>query len=72
MCDCAQSLGIVTLDMKDIDFLCASGHKGLFGIQGTGVLSINSSVDILSITPLTQGGTGSKSKLEFEIRECKI
>lgn len=59
--DAAQSLGVVQIDMQkdSIDFLCASGHKGLFGIQGTGVLCINNEH---KITPLMQGGTGSKSE----------
>ena len=38
--DCAQSAGILPLDMEGmgIDFLCAAGHKGLYGPMGTGVL----------------------------------
>lgn len=46
--------------------MCASGHKGLFGIQGTGVLAINDDFEISSITPFMQGGTGSKSELEIQ------
>lgn len=66
--DGAQSIGIVDVNIKDdfIDILCASGHKGLFGIQGTGVLAINDDFEISSITPFMQGGTGSKSELEIQ------
>lgn len=66
--DAAQSIGIVSIDMKDdfIDILCASGHKGLFGIQGTGILAINDGFEMETITPFIQGGTGSKSELEIQ------
>ena len=58
--DAAQSAGVVPVNMSGsgIDFLCAHGHKGLYGPMGTGILAINS--DILPES-LTQGGTGSMS-----------
>ena len=58
--DAAQSAGVVPVNMSGsgIDFLCAPGHKGLYGPMGTGILAINS--DILPES-LTQGGTGSMS-----------
>lgn len=58
--DCAQSAGILPLDMqKDgVDIVCAPGHKGLFGPMGTGVLMFSENVEIES---LVQGGTGSLS-----------
>ena len=58
--DAAQSSGVVPVNMSGsgIDFLCAPGHKGLYGPMGTGILAINS--DILPES-LTQGGTGSMS-----------
>lgn len=58
--DAAQTAGIVPIDMRKnrIDFLCAPGHKSLYGPPGTGFL----------ITPLGnaldtvfEGGTGSMS-----------
>lgn len=58
--DAAQTAGVIPISLmnSDIDYLCAAGHKGLYGPMGTGVLIINS-----DITPgsLTQGGTGSFS-----------
>lgn len=38
--DAAQSLGEMPLDFGsiDVDFVCAPGHKGLLGPQGTGIL----------------------------------
>lgn len=58
--DAAQTAGTVNIDIGNsyIDFLCTSGHKGLYGPMGTGILVINS--DTLPDT-LIQGGTGSMS-----------
>lgn len=58
--DAAQTAGTVNIDLSNsyIDFLCTSGHKGLYGPMGTGLLVINS--DTLPDT-LIQGGTGSMS-----------
>lgn len=60
--DAAQSAGVVPIDLEDsrIDFLCAAGHKGLYGPMGTGMLIVNS--DTLP-RPLIEGGTGSSSFL---------
>lgn len=58
--DAAQTAGIMPISLKntDIDYLCAAGHKGLYGPMGTGLLIINSEVTPKS---LIQGGTGSFS-----------
>lgn len=56
--DGAQSGGVIRYNMKNIDFLCLAGHKGLYGPMGTGVLCINSSCNLSS---LMEGGTGSYS-----------
>lgn len=58
--DGSQSAGVLDIDMKkyNINLLAAPGHKGLLGPQGTGVLLINSDVDIKQ---LKEGGTGSES-----------
>ena len=64
LADCAQSAGHTRLDIeKDcIDFLCFTGHKGLFGPTGTGGVLFGSRVDLRQVTPLLQGGTGSLSE----------
>ena len=64
LADCAQSAGHLLIDLeKDcIDFLCFTGHKGLFGPTGTGGVLFGSSVDVQQISPLLQGGTGSLSE----------
>lgn len=57
--DAAQSAGVLEIDMqKNIDVLAAPGHKGLLGPQGTGILLINSDIEI---DHLREGGTGSES-----------
>lgn len=58
--DAAQTAGVTELSFDDtsIDYLCMSGHKGLYGPMGTGALIINSDIHPKS---LIQGGTGSLS-----------
>lgn len=64
LADCAQSAGHIPLLIEDenIDFLCFTGHKGLFGPTGTGGVVFGSHVDIDQIRPLIYGGTGSLSE----------
>lgn len=49
------------IDMKEnnIDILCLPGHKGLYGITGSGIMIVNN--DNLGIDSLIEGGTGSAS-----------
>lgn len=58
--DAAQSAGVLPIDLADdgYDYVCCAGHKGLYGLMGTGLLLINT--EILP-EPLTAGGTGSES-----------
>lgn len=58
--DAAQTAGVVPISLQEsgIDFLCAPGHKGLYGIMGTGLLLCNSEIPL---EPLTYGGTGTLS-----------
>ena len=49
----------INLDADGIDILCTSGHKGLYGPSGTGVLVSNGR---FSIAPIIEGGTGSDSQ----------
>lgn len=60
--DAAQSAGVLDLDMEadGIDFLCAAGHKGLYGPMGTGLLLCSGRYRLPS---LVEGGTGSQSLL---------
>ncbi len=63
MVDAAQTAGKYPIDVQasNIDLLALSGHKGLFGPPGTGVLYVGNRVDL---DPLREGGTGSYSEQE--------
>lgn len=58
--DAAQTAGAVSMDMERmrIDVLCFTGHKGLYGPQGTGGVCVRPG---LSIRPLKVGGSGIHS-----------
>lgn len=55
--DASQTAGVYPIDVEDmnIDILCFTGHKSLFGPQGTGGIYVKNGIDI---TPLKSGGTG--------------
>ena len=57
--DASQSAGIIDVDAKRLgaNFIACPGHKGLFGLQGTGILICNSETK-----PIIHGGSGSDSK----------
>jgi cysteine desulfurase family protein len=63
--DAAQTAGAVSIDVEEmgIDLLAFTGHKSLFGLQGTGGLYIRKGLET-EITPLLRGGTGSRSEFE--------
>ena len=58
--DASQTGGCVEINMEDmnIDILCFTGHKGLYGPQGTGGLCIREGVEI---SPFKVGGSGIHS-----------
>lgn len=60
MVDAAQSAGAVPVDVRkmNIAILAATGHKALFGPQGTGFIYIKEGIEV---TPLIDGGTGEIS-----------
>ena len=63
--DCAQTAGVLPISMKEmnIDALCFTGHKGLYGPQGIGGFILQEEM-IELIDPLLSGGTGSISHTE--------
>jgi cysteine desulfurase/selenocysteine lyase len=63
--DAAQTAGALPIDIgaMDIDLLAFTGHKSLFGPQGTGGLYIRNDLEHI-ISPLMIGGTGSRSEYE--------
>ncbi|MBQ9341520.1 MAG: aminotransferase class V-fold PLP-dependent enzyme [Lachnospiraceae bacterium] len=58
--DASQTAGILPIDMEDmnIDILCFTGHKGLYGPQGTGGLCIRKGIDVKTFKC---GGSGVHS-----------
>lgn len=58
--DGAQAGGHIKLNLKEqnISMLALAGHKGLYGIMGSGVLLFDESVNL---QPLLYGGTGTES-----------
>ena len=64
--DAAQTAGAYPIDVESdgIDLLAFTGHKSLYGPQGTGGLVIGERVPEKKMTPLKQGGTGSRSEFE--------
>jgi cysteine desulfurase family protein len=65
--DAAQTAGALKIDVKKmrITLLAFTGHKSLFGPQGTGGLYIDDSLEG-RIAPLLKGGTGSFSESELQ------
>jgi cysteine desulfurase family protein len=66
--DAAQTVGAYPIDVErdGIDLLAFTGHKSLYGIQGTGGLVIGERINEKEMIPLKLGGTGSRS--EFEVQ----
>ncbi len=61
--DAAQSAGHLPISMQSwqVDLLATSGHKGLLGPLGTGVLCLNRGIES-RLRPVRQGGTGTSSE----------
>lgn len=60
--DAAQTAGSLPIDVQEmnIDVLCFTGHKSLYGPQGTGGLYVREG---LNVRPLKSGGSGVDSFL---------
>jgi cysteine desulfurase / selenocysteine lyase len=66
--DAAQTAGVVPIDMAEsrIDFVCFTGHKGLFGPTGTGGVCV---ADDAQVEPTVWGGTGVRSAEPYHLEE---
>lgn len=66
--DGSQSAGTMQVDMKElgIDIYCFTGHKGLFGPQGTGGLLVRDGVEIRA---WKRGGSGVQTYSEDQPKE---
>ncbi|MCE5241840.1 MAG: cysteine desulfurase [Syntrophobacteraceae bacterium] len=67
--DAAQTAGVQPISAKDwnLGMLACSGHKGLLGPPGLGILYIRDDLDVL---PLMEGGTGNRSEEEEQPELC--
>lgn len=65
--DAAQTAGALPIDVlqMSIDLLAFTGHKSLFGPQGTGGLYIREGLEE-KIRPILRGGTGSRSESDHQ------
>lgn len=59
----------VDMDLFRADVLCFTGHKGLFGPQGTGGICVRRGLDI---QPLKSGGSGVQSYLKEHPAEMPV
>lgn len=66
--DASQTAGVLPIDMQEmnIDVVCFTGHKGLYGPQGTGGLCVRPG---LRIRPLKSGGSGIHTYLKEHPKE---
>ncbi|MCD8317140.1 MAG: aminotransferase class V-fold PLP-dependent enzyme [Eggerthellaceae bacterium] len=65
--DAAQTAGLIPLKLDNgISAIAFTGHKSLYGPQGTGGLAIN---DGVAIAPMIEGGSGIQS---FERRQPNV
>ena len=69
--DGAQSAGNIPIDMQEmnLDVLCFTGHKGLYGPQGTGGLCVMPGIDI---RPFKVGGTGVQTYLKTQPEDMPV
>lgn len=65
--DAAQTAGVLPINVEDmhIDLLAFTGHKGLYGPQGTGGLYVRKGLEEIITSPML-GGTGSRSEFETQ------
>lgn len=66
--DASQTAGLLPIDMEALGIaaVCFTGHKGLYGPQGTGGLCVGTGVEI---RPFKVGGTGVQSFSETQPQE---
>ena len=69
--DVSQTLGVIPVHADMADFLCFTGHKGLFGPQGTGGVIVNPEFKVSNnIKIVKTGGSGSNTFEKFQL--CKM
>ncbi|MDR1702415.1 MAG: aminotransferase class V-fold PLP-dependent enzyme [Sporomusaceae bacterium] len=63
--DISQTFGTIPVNIKMADIFCFTGHKGLFGPQGTGGVIVNGNFDFAVVKT---GGAGNNSFNEFQAK----
>ncbi len=66
--DASQTAGVLPINMQEmnIDVLCFTGHKGLYGPQGIGGICVREGV---AVRPLKMGGSGVHTYLKHHPSE---
>lgn len=61
--DASQAAGTVALSIRDLGraVICAPGHKGLYGLPGSGFALFSKEIDAKEVMPLLSGGSGVRS-----------
>lgn len=61
--DAAQTAGVLPINLESdkISILCMPGHKGLYGMTGSGLMILREGLSWGEMDTLTEGGTGSFS-----------
>ncbi len=64
--DAAQTAGVLPIQIDDLyaDMIACAGHKGLYGLPGTGILVIGNRIE--GLRSWRQGGTGYNSESEYQ------
>ncbi|MCE5335068.1 MAG: aminotransferase class V-fold PLP-dependent enzyme [Desulfobacteraceae bacterium] len=67
--DAAQTAGLLPIAAEELNLgmVACSGHKGLLGPSGMGLLYVRPDLDV---SPLMEGGTGSRSEVPEQPEEC--
>jgi selenocysteine lyase/cysteine desulfurase len=66
--DISQTFGVIPVDIGMADIFCFTGHKGLYGPQGTGGVIVNGSSK-LDFNVVKTGGAGVNSFDMFQSKE---
>lgn len=69
--DAAQTAGVLPIDVQkqNIDVLCFTGHKGLFGPQGTGGIYVRK---VWKSDRFSQEEPESKVTAEHSQKKCRL
>ena len=62
--DASQAVGAMPISIRELGraVICAPGHKGLYGLAGSGFALFSKEIEAKEIEPLLSGGSGSLSE----------